>query len=217
MNIIRFIVLLIIIFLLLIYIIFIKKNRKYTDEEIKFIHETLLNIFAKTHEIFTDNNITYWAESGTLLGSVRENKIIKQDDDIDICVIKSDYDKLFTDNIIKQFEQHNLKIIKPSFIKIPARISFIRNNNKNNIFIDIDPVSLNNDKTKYYLRNINRFIYSNSWFHVDEVFPLKKGKLNNLEINIPNKPIPYLERHYGKTWNIPKERYNHSLITRISI
>ena len=32
------------------------------------------------------------------------------------------------------------------------------------------------------------------------------GRLNT-KINIPNKPIEYLEYSYGKTWNIPIQNY----------
>lgn len=55
-------------------------------------------------EIFKKHNITYWLECGTLLGAVREGKLIEWDHDIDVSIfqhdlfnvylLKSEFDKL---------------------------------------------------------------------------------------------------------------------------
>jgi len=45
----------------------------------------------KTTIVFDKHNINYWAEGGTLLGCIREGKIIDTDDDIDLGLIKEDF------------------------------------------------------------------------------------------------------------------------------
>ena len=48
--------------------------------------------FIETIEILESNKILYWLCHGTLLGIIRDKKLIPWDDDIDIAVFKSDVD-----------------------------------------------------------------------------------------------------------------------------
>ncbi len=52
---------------------------------------SLLKIIDK---ICNDNQLRYWIDSGSLLGAIRHKGFIPWDDDLDICLLKKDYDKL---------------------------------------------------------------------------------------------------------------------------
>ena len=59
-----------------------------------------------------------------------------------------------------------------------------------------------------------RNIWPDEWFYDKELFPLKKGILNDISINIPNNSIKYLERFYGdckkdKCWKTPTGEPHH--------
>ena len=51
--------------------------------------ETILRDIDK---ICRENNISYWIESGTMLGAKRHNGFIPWDDDIDIGMMRKDYE-----------------------------------------------------------------------------------------------------------------------------
>lgn len=61
-----------------------------TKEEIKSVQLTVLKAVDK---YCTENNIRYFAAYGTLLGAVRHHGFIPWDDDIDLWMLRNDYDK----------------------------------------------------------------------------------------------------------------------------
>lgn len=67
------------------------KERNVTLCEIQNEMLRLLNLVSM---ICQKHEISYWIDSGTLLGAIRHEGFIPWDDDLDICVMKSDYDKL---------------------------------------------------------------------------------------------------------------------------
>ena len=77
------------------------------DVDVKKIHEIVLDVYKEFKKVCEENNIRFFAISGTTLGAVLWNGIIPWDDDIDIAVPAEDYEKLiklykkgaFSDNI----------------------------------------------------------------------------------------------------------------------
>ena len=53
------------------------------DINFKKLREKSVEMFLEVTETLNKHNITYWLDFGTLLGAVREKKIIEWDGDID--------------------------------------------------------------------------------------------------------------------------------------
>jgi len=66
----------------------------YTVPNLEEEKSLLLNLLKIVDKVARENNIDYWIDGGTLLGAVRHKGFIPWDDDIDICLLKKDFDKL---------------------------------------------------------------------------------------------------------------------------
>lgn len=73
-----------------------KELSKYNPEgsELRRVQLRILDILIEFDRICRKNNIAYWLDSGTLIGAVRHGGFIPWDDDLDVCVLRSDMPKL---------------------------------------------------------------------------------------------------------------------------
>ncbi len=62
---------------------------------IRDVHQKMLEIFCCFQDFCRENNLRYWAGGGTLIGAVRHHGFIPWDDDIDVFMPRSDYERLY--------------------------------------------------------------------------------------------------------------------------
>lgn len=73
------------------------------------IQKALLRQLKSFHKLCEENNIVYFVVGGTQLGAIRHNGFIPWDDDIDVAVPRSDYEKLATSGNSFCDEKHKIK------------------------------------------------------------------------------------------------------------
>lgn len=66
-----------------------------TDGQIEKLHKVGLEMLIEFDRICRKENIKYSIESGTLLGAVRDGRFIPWDDDVDVSMTRTEYNKFF--------------------------------------------------------------------------------------------------------------------------
>ena len=149
---------------------FLKKMRKLSYELLKFFDNV-----CKKH------NIEYWIDYGTLLGAIRHGGFIPWDDDLDVGMLRSDYNKLI-EILPSELEQNNLT-------NLVAKIKVDKHNLKSKrwyqlsykhpdvkgkfIGIDFFPYDyVNNYKGKNIESKYNAFL--EEYYHNPDEYKLKK-------------------------------------------
>jgi len=138
----------------------------------------LWNDFTKKHEI------KYWASGGTLLGAIRHSGFIPYDNDIDVCIFLSDFEK-----VKKHLDEHE----KLSYFESRFGIKIYVDNVYP--FLDIFLCDYR-DKSKIEFCGILTNDNKPTWLvalefprqHVykDELFPLKEVEFEHTTIMVPN-------------------------------
>lgn len=153
----------------------------------------LLLLYKYICNILNNNNIEFIVFYGTLLGIIRNNDFIEDDDDIDILVSIDNYEKIL-DIITNQ--KIKTGIVNESIIQLtlptgegPIDIYFYHKINNKDILIKWD----------------GDLLYSQK-----DIFPVKKIKFKNKQILIPSNSHNILKETYGKNYLIPMKKNEYS-------
>jgi len=124
----------------------------YSTEDLKGLHDVLLMMLKDIDRVCKENNIKYNLCGGTMLGAVRHQGFIPWDDDIDISMLREDYERfinldkscfnygMFIEHIGNTLGYGHVfaKVMLPGTIN---RERFTENVNcHKNIYIDIFPI-----------------------------------------------------------------------------
>lgn len=134
---------------------------KLSDAQRKRVQEDELQILIKFDEICRKFNLKYTLAAGTMIGAVRHKGFIPWDDDIDVYMLRNDFNKLrkiapmeLPENMFYQSHYTDLEYYYPfDKIRLDGTIfkeTFLANHNINHgVFIDVFPIdSISNNKCK---------------------------------------------------------------------
>jgi len=162
-------------------------SRKTNEDNLKFVSHFLMDI-------------EWFVFFGSLLGIVRDGRLIEQDYDIDIYVNCS-----YRDEILERVSASNLQVsINNKFF---LQLNRVVNGERG----CIDFYFYTQGASDFILERWNFFgLYDNSHYHLKLskllVYPIKSITLNDSVINIPNQPKNLVRLLYGKKWSIPLKK-----------
>lgn len=167
----------------------------------------MLEILIEIDRICKKYNIKYWLDSGTLLGAIRHNGFIPWDDDLDIGMLREDYNK-FLEVINSELNEKFIcqtpdtdKLCQNAFTKIRDINSKIKSNNKNEkelgLFVDVFAYDSFTRKNIIYKKIYNTIILSKWIGDLKLKEPYKSNIKKNIAIlfckvtNLIYKIVPY--------------------------
>lgn len=194
---------------------------------IKKGQKRLIEMMKIFHKICKDNNIKYFLSSGCILGYLRNNKkFLPWDGDIDIVMLKNDFDKFINLNL-EELLPKNLHVQSSSKFHNHRFSDELYDSQVNKIF-DINTCHYEDSRwpdliaslDKKYMRGISIDIFichiegdkiiRDDWgkkqYNYNDIFPVKEDYFEGINVYIPNNPEKTCEIEIGKDWRNPPDR-----------
>ena len=181
---------------------FYKKSRNLNIEKKQMLD--------KMHLFFNENNIDYWLENGTLLGAVRNNKIIPHDYDVDLGLPQSQWSA----NIRNELQKLGFQFIREIAVD---NIVYEESYKFNGITIDffycpiIDNIvytpvfrpfkNMTWDESLIEKGGFELYLFKNPYNGVKEIL------FENKQWYIPKNASLHLVSYYGDNYIVPEKNW----------
>lgn len=177
--------------------------------------EIAIKMLKRVTRLLENNNIPYILDAGTLLGIVRENRLLPWDNDLDLSITK-EFEKKLLKNIWKlrffgykvkiKYYSDNIKCFKanePRIIKIfyLNPFKFFRKDVALDIFLKQkvgDEYYWTEGLRPPVLKVVSSDYYDN----------LTQITFRDKQFSIPKNYIDYIECRYGKDWRTPVKKWD---------
>lgn len=181
-----------------------------SNVQLKKLQKIELMALDKFHNVCQENNLNYSLTGGTLLGAIRHHGFIPWDDDADVVMTRSDFNKLrnlpsdvwgekffyqsSTTDINYRYTYDKLRVNGTFFGEKALQNTDIKNNG---IFIDIFPIDTVPDNYKQNIQLFNfgmlRLLFMAKYINIDYRKGIEKQIAKFLRMVTKNVSIEYLQ------------------------
>lgn len=135
------------------------KNMPKATGDLRLIQQGLMILLVELDQICRQYGASYWLSYGSLLGAVRHNGFIPWDDDVDVSMLREDFEKIRNnDNLNSRISLKTLYVFTDS---VPYKIYRLYFKNDLSLFLDIfvfDLGTVNPNSYEEY-RKARKFIF----------------------------------------------------------
>lgn len=159
----------------------------------------MLNVLKDIDKFCRENNISYTLCGGTMLGAVRHKGFIPWDDDLDIDMLRQDYDKFIANYKSDKYKllcntDENPEMLSVGYAKVVDPSTFTINKNKEReygVFVDVFPLEgLPEDPSQHY-----------KYYH-------KGARIHNRFYHRHRKDFVSIIKSYGHSLNYWRKKLN---------
>lgn len=171
----------------------------------------LLQMLKDFDKICKEIGVKYWLSSGTLIGAARHGGFIPWDDDIDVEMLKEDYDRLLknfkeTDKYVIQ-SHHNDRYFFQPFAKFRDKKSVFVETLECSKFYAYNGVFIDILKMNFMRRSVSKKVFSVIDYlarplNHDGRLPAFLTWTSKTLINVVFKLIPHIDKYYSKRGNL---------------
>lgn len=189
-----------------------------TLHQLQQLHRVHLEMIDEIDRLCKKHSLSYWLDSGTALGAVRHKGFIPWDDDVDLGMIRKDYDKFITiaqkelssdyvildNNVEPKYNNFHIKILKVDTIYPQAYNSGFKHRG---IHIDIFPFDYVPDDSEKTITKCKKLQKYRSFCEIASRVGLSRNPLKRLGQRII-KLVP--KSVYRNRFNHSCQKYNHT-------
>ena len=184
-----------------------KQDEKDLENRIECIHKYGYSLLNEVTETLVDAGIRAFCSCGTLLGLIRDGKIIPWDDDIDMTIID---ESAFSWKVLEE-KLNSIGMKKYREFAFDDYVT-IQSYIKNNVMIDFALQTIEGDKVvmkePWQIEGVE---YPNGFYSDYKVlfyiYPIVSDieikQINGIKVMLPVDYERYLEYTYGQKWKIP--------------
>lgn len=179
-------------------------EQKVITDNIK-LHPLRIELLKTLSRIFNSDNIGYWIDQGTLLGSYRNGKFIARDSDVDLAIANKEHFKrlpeLLNDQLPSEYEWYKKQREGTNGFCVELKDggvcegSFLgREYSWKSVGCDI---GFYREEKDHYVQEYNLFSVDTFLIPKETLFPLGAIEFEGNSYPCPNKVKDYLEIEYG--------------------
>lgn len=200
--------------------IYVGLKRKIRDKHLKKrcaqMHEKGQEVLLLVNNIINNTGIILWIEWGTLLGYIREGKLIDHDYDLDFATWElepNEYKRLSSSlkekgfSLVRQFKNGDSIVSETYQYKgVLVDIDYCQRSGKKCVFYEYDiekDTIIHKEGRTYRYEKLGVYIYSFPTFRV-----VKTQFQNGIECYIPENTDIQIVYRYGKDWRIPNPEHD---------